>query len=125
MPSDDAATIFTAYHTEENDIAGLWEIRRDTNTLLWLNTQEISYEHTNIRYRETTEQGIIIHTAEYHYPETEDNQSASTPDTLIIGKESEHYGAKDFCEYIYIRGSIIKRNNDKKVKFLVNPFGWE
>lgn len=23
LPSDDAATIFTAYHTEENDIAGL------------------------------------------------------------------------------------------------------
>lgn len=123
LPSDDAATIFTAYHTEENDIAGLWEIRRDTNTLLWLNTQEISYEHTNIRYRETTEQGIIIHTAEYHYPETEDNQSASTPDTLIIGKESEHYGAKDFCEYIYIRGSINKSEQQKWESYLAIKYG--
>lgn len=123
LPSDDAATIFTAYHTEGNDIAGLWEIRRDTNTLLWLNTQEISYEHTNIRYRETTEQGIIIHTAEYHYPETEDNQSASTPDTLIIGKESEHYGAKDFCEYIYIRGSINKSEQQKWESYLAIKYG--
>lgn len=123
MPSDESATIFTAYHTEENDIAGLWEVRRDTNTLLWLNTQEVSYEHTSIRYRETTEQGIIIHTAEYHYPETEDNQSASTPDTLIIGKENDHYGAKDFCEYIYIRGSISKSEQQKWESYLAIKYG--
>lgn len=123
LPSDDAATIFTAYHTEENDIAGLWEIRRDTNTLLWLNTQEISYAHTSIRYRETTEQGIIIHTAEYHYPETGDEQRANTADTLIIGKESNHYGAKDFCEYIYIRGSIPKSEQQKWESYLAIKYG--
>jgi len=123
LPIDDAATIFTAYHTEEDDIAGLWEVRRDTNTLLWLNTQEISYEHTSIRYRETTEQGIIIHTAEYYYPETRDEQTTSNIDTLIIGKESEHYGAKDFCEYIYIRGSINKSEQQKWESYLAIKYG--
>ena len=74
------ATIFTAYYTVSLNKIGLWEISKDSNRLIWLNSQEISYKNTKITYRDSTEPGPIVNISHYNLPKRD--SILSNEDTL-------------------------------------------
>lgn len=99
-----AATIVTVYETDEDSVVGLWQIGSGENRALWLNSQCVSYEDFSISYRTSTEQGVVIHTMLYQYPEADSNYNGY--DTLFLGREGSVIGDKNLCAWIYIPGRV-------------------
>ena len=121
LRSDGEATIVTVYETAEQGIVGLWELGTESNRALWLNSQKVSYEDYGVRYRPTTETGVIIHTMRYKYPEMSD--SINCRDTLFVGREGNHWGNKRFCAMRYYKGAVSHNWRRKIESALAIRFG--
>ncbi len=115
------ATIFTAYYTVSLNKIGLWEISKDSNRLIWLNSQEISYKNTKITYRDSTEPGPIVNISHYNLPKRD--SILSNEDTLFIGKEGDHYFSGDFGEYLYFTGALNQEDERKWETYLAIKYG--
>lgn len=103
---DSVATIMTVYETDEDSVVGVWEIGTGGNKQIWLNSQKVSYRNFGISYRRTTEKGVIINTMRFEYPKMDSNSIYTGTDTLFIGKQEENIGDKNFCEYLYFKGTL-------------------
>lgn len=123
LSRDSVITVFTAYQTEEDTIVGLWEIGQDSNRTIWLNSRKASYNDYGITYRETNEKGVIVNTTRFVYNFTEDIDTLNMGDTLFIGREGVNDGDKNFCEYIYIKGTIDKEEQQKWESYLAIKYG--
>jgi hypothetical protein len=136
LRTDSVVTIFTAYQTEGDGVVGLWEIDSDTNRQLWLNSQRASLSNTSIRYRKTTEKGVIVNTIRTEYPPkvfdtifAEDStyllsEVENTNDTLFVGKSKEDYFDNgSFCEWIYFLGTIETGEQQKWESYLAIKYG--
>ena len=107
LRSDGCATIFTVYETNEDGIVGLWQIDSSDNSRpLWLNSQQVSYDNLSLMYRGDTEKGVVVHSMCYQYPVIDSGYDGH--DTLIIGREGNTYGNKNFCAFIYFPGRISR-----------------
>ena len=104
LRTDGRATIITVYETDAIDTVGLWQIGSGGNRALWLNSQQVSYENFAITYRNSTEQGAIIHTMLYQYPRTDSTYDGH--DTLYLGIEGNTVGDKNFCAFYYYPGAL-------------------
>ncbi len=99
LRTDSIASIITVYETDEDSIVGLWQIGADANRSLWLNSQRVSYEKYSLKYRNTTEHGVVIHSMQYKYPATDSTYNGH--DTIYIGHEGVNNGEKNFCALLY------------------------
>lgn len=99
LRADRTATIVTIYETDEDSVVGLWQIGTNANRALWLNSQRASYENFPLKYRNTTEHGVVIHSMQYKYPATDSTYNGH--DTIYIGREGLNYGEKNFCALLY------------------------
>lgn len=104
LRTDGRATIITVYETDAIDTVGLWQIGSGGNRAQWLNSQRVSYEDFTITYRDSTEQGVIIHTMLYQYPRTDSTYDGH--DTLYLGIEGNTVGDKNFCAFYYYPGPL-------------------
>ena len=104
LRKDGTATIVTVYETDADSVVGLWEMGSGGNRVLWLNSQNASYEDFSVRYRRETEKGVIIHSMTYKYPSS--NSTYDGHDTLFIGKEGTYHGEKNFCAWYYYPGGL-------------------
>mgnify|MGYP002622309413 CR=1 FL=1 len=99
LRTDGVATIITVYETDDDSVIGLWQIGSGDNRVLWLNSQRVSYDDFSVTYRKANEHGVIIHTMQYHYPIIENDYIGR--DTLFFGRESDTYGDKNLCAFLY------------------------
>ena len=104
LRNEKVATIVTVYETDEDSVVGLWEMGQGSNRALWLNSQRVSYEGLSIRYRKSTEKGVVIHTMQYCFPQSDNVYDGH--DTLYLGKEGVHIGEKNFCALYYYAGRL-------------------
>lgn len=102
----ESATIFTVYETDDDGLQGLWQLGSDSSRSLWLNSQQVSYDNLSLMYRGDTEKGVVIHSMCYQYPVIDSGYDGH--DTLIIGREGNTYGDKNFCAFIYFPGRISR-----------------
>lgn len=116
-------TIMTAYFTESTNKIGLWEIGKDTNNLLWLNSQELSYKHKGISYRDTlgTEQGPIVNISHLTYPKRD--TISSYTDTLFICNSRGNLFEGSFGEYLYFPVDLNKTEQEKWESYLAIKYG--
>lgn len=121
LRTDGMATIVTVYETDADSIVGLWQIGNGNNRVLWLNSQQASYENFAITYRDATEQGVIIHTMLYQYPRIDSIYDGH--DTLYIGREGTHIGEKNFCEMFYFSGRLDFRYQQQLESALAIRYG--
>lgn len=104
LRTDGTATIITVYETEADGVVGLWQIGSGSNRALWLNSQSVSYDDFSIKYRSSTEKGVVIHTMTYQYPEVDKKYNGH--DTLMLGFEDVNVGAKNLCALFYYPGIL-------------------
>ena len=104
LRTDGAATIFTVYETDTDSIIGLWQVGSGSNRALWLNSQRVSYDDFSVKYRNSNEHGVIVHSMRYQYPDVDSNYNGH--DTLFLGREGDAFGNKNICAFIYFSGPI-------------------
>lgn len=104
MRTDGTATIITVYETDADDEVGLWQLGSGSNRALWLNSQSASYDDFSVRYRSTTERGVVIHSMAYRYPSVESTYNGH--DTLMLGLEGSNMGKKNLCMMLYFPGVL-------------------
>lgn len=113
LRTDGIATIVTVYETDADDVVGLWQIGSGSNRTLWLNSQSVSYDDFAIKYRTSTEKGVVIHIMTYQYPAADKNYNGS--DTLTLGLEGDNKGVKNLCELLYFPG-IMPGDAQRKIE---------
>jgi hypothetical protein len=124
LSMDSMVTVLTAYQTEEDTVVGVWEVVQDTNRIMWLNSQKVSYKNFGIRYRKNTENGVIVNTTQFVYPTVGDSIGiVNEVDTLFMGREGKNKGEKNFCEYIYIKGTIDSKEQQEWESYLAIKYG--
>lgn len=104
LRTDGAATIFTVYETDTDSIIGLWQVGSGSNRALWLNSQRVSYDDFSVKYRNSNEHGVIVHSMWYQYPDVDSNYNGH--DTLFLGREGDAFGNKNICAFIYFSDPI-------------------
>lgn len=107
LRTDEAATIITVYETDADSTIGLWQIGSSSNRALWLNSQRVAYENFSFRYQSSNEHGVVVHSMSYKYPAIKSGYDGK--DTLIIGKEGNDFGQKNFCALYYYKGTLPSR----------------
>lgn len=121
LRTDGRATIITVYETDVIDTVGLWQIGSGSNRAQWLNSQRVSYEDFAITYRDSTEQGVIIHTMLYQYPRTDSTYDGH--DTIYLGIEGNTVGDKNFCALYYYPGTLNYNNQRQLESALAIRYG--
>ncbi len=123
LSNNTRVTIMTSYFTESTNKVGLWELGQDTNRLLWLNSQEISYKTKGISYRDSlgTEQGPIVNIGHFTYPKRD--TITSLTDTLYICNEGDNHFEGNFGEYLYFPEDLDKTEQQKWESYLALKYG--
>ncbi|MBQ6047155.1 MAG: T9SS type A sorting domain-containing protein [Bacteroidales bacterium] len=121
LRTDGIATIMTVYETDADSVVGLWQLGGDSTRVLWLNSQEASFEDFGIVYRDSTEKGVIIHTMVYRYPAVDSGYDGR--DTLYVGREWGLTGEKRFCGWHYYRGRLSRREQPIEESALAIRYG--
>lgn len=121
LRTDKTATIITVYETDDDSIVGLWQIGTGANRSLWLNSQRASYEDFGFKYRTSTEHGVIIHTMQYQYPNTDSSYNGH--DTIFLGREGVHNGEKNLCALLYFPQGLNYRLQQQLESSLAIRYG--
>ena len=121
LRTDKTATIITVYETDDDSIVGLWQIGTGANRSLWLNSQYASYEDFGFKYRTSTEHGVIIHTMQYQYPNTDSSYNGH--DTIFLGREGVHNGEKNLCALLYFPQGLNYRLQQQLESSLAIRYG--
>lgn len=102
----EGVTVMTVYETDAVDTVGVWEQRSGTVRAMWLNSMQASYGEATVDYRSSTETGVLVHTM--YYPRL--SMSGTGGDTLFLGREGIHQGAKNFCSQLWFDGLLDGRS---------------
>lgn len=104
-------TIITAYHAIGQDtLQGLWQITKDTNTLLSLNSRKLILGKLPISYSDTNYQIPVVNTTVQNLGK---KGAASTIDTLYILKSHENTFKGNFGELLIFEGRMSAKERLK------------